>query len=379
MTQIYMEDMLNKKLSKLAKMPIFVKMFEMIKSLPYGNKFLTQKTLKPVEMPPIEPLLTEEIRLVAKPINPKYKSVWDLFKKQQEVYWTAEEIKYTQKDIDDFNSLKPEEQKFLKSVLAFFASSDGIVNYNLRERFLMEFKPYEVITAYTFQMMMEGIHGEVYSDLILNIIKEPKERDELLYMFQREGSVKKMSEWAYKWIDSKDDIGTRIIAFAIVEGVFFSGMFACIFWLKKNRSNGSDFLNAIVKSNRFISRDEGLHVKFACEIYSHIVNKVDKERVIEIMKSAVEISNEFMVHSIECEMIGMNRELMERYIKYVGDMLMVMLGYDKIYNVENPFDFMDTIALHNKDNFFEHRPDAYQSAFNDKNKDDDEFKVLNDF
>lgn len=326
-----------------------------------------------------EPITKEEIRYVAKPINPKYSKIWELYKKQQELYWTAEEIKYTNKDIDDFNSLKPEEQYFLKQVLAFFASSDGIVNYNLRERFLQEFKPYEILSAYSWQSMMENIHGEVYSDLIINIIKKRKERDELLNAFKESGPVKRMMDWAFKWINSQESIASRIIAFAIVEGVFFSGMFASIFWLKKQRAQGSLFLEAIVKSNRFISRDEGMHVEFACEVYKHIVNKVPQETVFEIMREANEISAEFMRDAVKCDMIGMNSKLMTQYINYVSDRLLLMLGYNILFNATNPFDFMDTIALHNKSNFFEERPDSYQSAHNDKNKDDHEFKLLDDF
>lgn len=318
-------------------------------------------------------------RYTAKPIDPKYEKIWKLYKKQQEVYWTAEEIKYTAKDTDDFNSLKQEEQYFLKKVLAFFASSDGIVNYNLRERFLKEFTPYEVLTAYTYQMMMEGIHGEVYSDLIINIIKDETEREQLLNTFKELCPVKKMMDWAFKWIHSQEHISVRLVAFAVVEGIFFSGMFASIFWLKKQRGNGSLFLEAIVKSNRFISRDEGLHVEFACTLYQHIINKIPQNQVYEIIKEANDISIEFMKDAIQCDMIGMNLNLMNQYINCVSDRLLVMLGYEKLYNAKNPFDFMDTISLHNKDNFFENRPDAYQSAFNEKNKNDREFIISDNF
>lgn len=328
----------------------------------------------------IEPILENScVRYVSKPIDSKYQKIWDLYKKQQEVYWTAEEIKYTSKDIDDFESLKPEEQFFLKHILAFFASSDGIVNYNLRERFLQEFKPYEILTAYSFQMVMEGIHGEVYSDLIINIIKNENERNHLLNALKENVAVKKMMDWAIKWIHSNENIAIRIIAFAVVEGIFFSGMFASIFWLKKQRSNGSLFLEAIIKSNRFISRDEGLHVEFACEIYKHIINKIPQNVVFDIIKEANDISFEFMDDSITCDMIGMNKNLMKQYINYVSDRLLIMLDYDKLYFSQNPFDFMDTIALHNKDNFFENRPDSYQSAHNEKNKNTHEFKILDDF
>jgi ribonucleoside-diphosphate reductase beta chain len=317
-------------------------------------------------------------RFTAKPIDSRFKDIWDLYKKQQEVYWNAEEIKYTNKDKEDFESLKPEEQLFLKQILAFFASSDGIVNYNLRERFLNEFTPYEVITAYSWQMMMEGIHGEVYSDLILNIIKDEKERDMLLNSFKEYGPVKKMMDWAIKWIHSQDPIGIRLIAFAVVEGIFFSGMFASIFWLKKQRGSGF-FLESIVKSNRFISRDEGLHVLFACTLYNKIINRVPENIVHDIIREANDISVEFMNESIKCDMIGMNKTLMSQYINCVSDRLLIMLGYEKVYNAINPFDFMDTISLHNKDNFFESRPDSYQSAYNEKNKNDRDFVINDDF
>jgi ribonucleotide reductase beta subunit family protein with ferritin-like domain len=301
-------------------------------------------------------------RMVAKPIDPAFREFWDLYKKQQELYWNAEEVKYTNKDIEDFESLKPEEQMFLKQILAFFASSDGIVNYNLRERFLKEFTPYEIQSAYTWQMMMENIHGEVYSDLIINIIKDEKDRNQLLNSFKEFGPVKKMMDWALKWIHSQESVGVRIIAFAIVEGIFFSGMFASIFWLKKQRSGGTSFLEAIVKSNKFISRDEGLHVEFACTLYKHVVNKIPSNIVHNMIREANNISVEFMKESIKCDMIGMNSALMSQYINYVSDRLLIMLGYDKVYNSTNPFDFMDTISLHNE-----------------KNKNDREFVVKDDF
>jgi ribonucleotide reductase beta subunit family protein with ferritin-like domain len=321
----------------------------------------------------------QNIRFFAKPIDPKYQKIMDLYNKQEETFWTAKEIKYTSQDVDDFNSLKSEEQFFLKQVLAFFASSDNIVNFNLSERFLQEFTPNEIKTAYVYQMMMENIHSQVYSDLIDNIIKNPEEKTKLLNAFQESGPVKKMMDWAMKWIHSNDTIGTRIIAFTIIESVFFSGMFASIFWLKKQRSNGKLFLESIIKSNRFISRDEGLHVEFACELYKHIINKVPQNIVHNIMREANFINEEFMNDAIKCDMIGMNQKLMTQYINYVSDRLLLMLGYEKIYNVQNPFGFMDTIALHNKDNFFENRPDSYQSAFNEKNKNDNEFKILEEF
>jgi ribonucleotide reductase beta subunit family protein with ferritin-like domain len=328
----------------------------------------------------IEPITDpNNFRFTVKPIDPKYDTIWKLYKKQFEAIWSAEEIKYSKADVDDFKSLKPEEQQFLKMVLAFFASSDGIVNYNLRERFLTEFTPPEITICYSFQMMMENIHGEVYSDLILNIIEDSSERDKLFNSINEIPAIKKMADWAIKWIHSKEHIAVRLIAFAIVEGVFFSGMFAAIFWVKKNRCGCKLFLEAIIKSNKFISRDEALHVTFACAVYAHIINRVDQNIVHDMFREANEISAEFMCDSISCKMIGMSQELMIQYINYVSDQLLVMLKYDKLYNAINPFDFMDTITLLSKDNFFENRPDSYQRAHNEENKDKWGFELLADF
>jgi ribonucleotide reductase beta subunit family protein with ferritin-like domain len=328
----------------------------------------------------IEPITDPaKFRFTMKPIDPVFMPIWKIYKKQQETNWTAEEIKYTNADVVQFESLKPEEQHFLKMVLAFFASSDGIVNYNLRERFLVEFTPPEIQAAYAYQLMMENVHSEVYSDLITEIIKDPQERDRLLDSIKEIPEIKRMADWAIKWIHSKESISTRLIAFAIVEGVFFSGMFASIFWLKKQRAAGTLFLEAIVKSNRFIARDEGLHVTFACTLYGYIVNRVSQNVVHDMFREANEISIDFMNNAIKCDMIGMNQTLMSQYINYVSDRLLYMLGYEKIYNVTNPFDFMDTISLLSKDNFFENRPDAYQKAHNEDNKDNWGFELLDDF
>jgi ribonucleoside-diphosphate reductase subunit M2 len=263
-------------------------------------------------------------------------------------------------------------------VLAFFASGDGIVNSNLRERFLIEFTPPEIQVTYSYQMMIENIHSEVYSDLIQNIIKDPDERTKLFNSIETIESVKKMSQWAINWIKSDTSIGQRIIAFSIFEGVFFSGMFALIFWVKKMRGDGL-FLEAIIKSNRLISRDEGIHVLFACELYKHIINKVDQKTVHEMFKEANEISAEFMRDAIKCQMIGMNNELMNQYINYISDRLLVLLGYDKLYNTTNPFSFIDTISLHSKDNGFETRITEYQSAHNKDNQHDWDFEILEKF
>lgn len=326
-----------------------------------------------------EPILNKEnFRFTVKPINPKYEIFWKLYKKQQESYWSAEEIDFS-KDYDDFLTLNLDEQHFIKMVLAFFASSDGIVNFNLRERFLSEIQITEAQIAYGFQLMMESIHGEVYADMLTNIIKDTDEKTHLFNAITTIPVISKMSDWAIKWIHSKESIGHRVIAFAIVEGVFFSGAFAAIFWLKKQRGKGKLFMQGLIQSNKFISRDEGLHLMFAVALYSFVINRVPKEDIITMFKEANVISNEFINDSIKCKLIGMDPTAMTQYINYVSDRLLVMLGYDKIYNVVNPFEWMETIGLLSKDNFFENRPDAYQKANNEANKDDKEFKILDDF
>lgn len=327
----------------------------------------------------IEPLLDEaNFRFTIKPINKKFDILWRLFKKQEESFWKAEEIDFSQ-DYTDFLMLNSHEQHFVKMVLAFFAASDGIVNFNLRERFLTEIKVTEAQIAYGYQLMMENVHGVVYSDMLINIIKDEKERETLFNAIKTVPSVKKMADWALKWIESKDSLAHRIIAFAIVEGVFFSSAFAAIFWLKKNRGHGKLFMEGLIKSNRFISRDEGLHSNFACALYSFIVKRVPEEEVYEMFKDAVGISAEFAKDAIKVDMIGMNMDMMIKYIEHVSDRLLVSLGYKKLFNSTNPFDFMETIGLLAKDNFFENRPDAYQMAYNEKNTADWTFTVLEDF
>jgi len=327
----------------------------------------------------IEPLLDPaNFRFTAKPINPKYEIFWKLYKKQEESFWTAEEIDFS-KDYDEFLTLTYDEQHFIKMILAFFASSDGIVNFNLRERFLSEIQITEAQLAYGFQLMMENVHSVVYSDMLINIVRDPEERNMLFNSMTTIPTVKKMSDWAMKWIHSDASLGHRVMAFAIVEGVFFSGAFAAIFWLKKQRGAGSLFMQGLVKSNRFIARDESMHVNFACALYSFITTRVPVEQVKLMFDEANEISNEFITESIKCQLIGMDNIAMTQYVNYVSDRLLVMLGYEKIYNVTNPFDWMDTIGLMSKENFFESRPDSYQKAHNEDNKDNKEFKILEDF
>ena len=330
----------------------------------------------------IDEEITDEknFRFTLKPINPRYKIFWDLYKKQQDSYWRAEEIDFSKDRIDFEESLNSDEQHFIKMILAFFASSDGIVNMNLRERFLQEIQIPEAQAAYGFQLMMENIHAEIYSDMLTNIIRDNEERDKLFNSISTIKSIKNMSDWAIKWInDEEASIAKRIVAFAIVEGVFFSGAFAAIFWMKNRRSNGKYFMNGLVKSNRFIARDEGIHTNFACILYSFIKNRLDYDEIKEIFLEAIEISNGFTVDAIRCDLIGMNTDLFDQYNKYVSDRLIVHLGYEKMFNVSNPFDFMETIGFLNKDNFFEMTGDAYQSAVNENNTQQWEFKVLDKF
>jgi ribonucleotide reductase beta subunit family protein with ferritin-like domain len=258
--------------------------------------------------------------------------------------------------------LNQQEQHFIKMILAFFAASDGIVNWNISERFLKDVQICEARTAYIFQMMMEGIHGETYSLMLDNILRDKAEKQHLFSAITEIESVRLMSDWAFKWIESTDSFQYRLIAFAIIEGVFFSGAFASIFWLKKYKGSGTHFMNGLVKSNEFISRDEGLHTDFACEIYRLLEHKLTTPQVHQIFDEGVEISKKFMQDALPCRLIGMNSDHMNQYIEYVADRLLVCLGYGKKYGSGNPFSFMDTIGMTQKTNFFEHRPSEYGSA-----------------
>lgn len=323
-----------------------------------------------------EPLLTEPSRFTVFPII--HHDIWAMYKKQQAAFWKAEEIDFS-KDGDDYLELSELEQEFVKHVLAFFAASDGIVNFNLKERFMKEMNIMEIQIVYGWQFMMENIHGEVYSQMLNNIIKDKTERTHLFNAIQNVPSIKKMSDWAFKWIESSDSLGYRLLAFAIVEGVFFSSAFAAIFWLKKHKGEGRHFLNGLTESNKFISRDEGLHTEFACMLYDKLVNRLPETKVFEIMDEAVNISMDFSNDAITTKLVGMNSDLMNQYIKYVADRLLKMLHYNKLYNATNPFDFMDTIGMQQKTNFFEHRPTEYQSANTENNLREETIEVLEDF
>ncbi|ESO94481.1 hypothetical protein LOTGIDRAFT_178434 [Lottia gigantea] len=278
-----------------------------------------------------------------------------MYKKAEASFWTAEEVDLS-KDLIHWEALKPEEQHFISHVLAFFAASDGIVNENLVERFSKEVQITEARCFYGFQVAMENIHSEMYSLLIDTYIKDPKQRDYLFNAIETLPCVKKKADWALKWIgDEEADYSERVVAFAAVEGIFFSGSFASIFWLKKR-----GIMPGLTFSNELISRDEGLHCDFACLMYRHLVNKLSQERIYGIITDAVQIEQEFLTDALPCKLIGMNCDLMKQYIEFVADRLLVDLGCDKYYNSENPFDFMELISLEGKSNFFEKRVGEYQ-------------------
>ena len=304
----------------------------------------------------LEPLLTEtKNRHVIFPIQ--YNDVWSMYKKHVSTYWTVEEIDFS-KDGKDWETLSQDEQYFIKNVLAFFAASDGIVNENLVLNFMSEIKVPEVLAFYSFQNAIETVHSETYSLLIDTYIKDNVEKNRLLNAVETIPCIKKKADWAIKWIESKDDnFATRLIAFACIEGIFFSGAFCSIYWLKER-----GLMHGLTFSNELISRDESLHTEFAILLYSHIVNKLSEEKVHNIIKDAVAIEKEFIIDSLPCRLLGMNSDLMSQYIEFVSDRIALQLGYNKIYNVNNPFDFMDRIGLEDKQNFFEVRVSNYSKA-----------------
>ncbi|WP_205749478.1 ribonucleoside-diphosphate reductase small subunit [Aquirufa rosea] len=320
----------------------------------------------------IEPLLVEDPnRFVLFPI--KHNDIWKFYKQAEASFWTAEEIDL-QQDLADWKKMNDGERHFISHVLAFFAASDGIVNENLANNFLKEVQYAEAKCFYGFQVMMENIHSETYSLLIDTYIQDPKEKDRLLRAIETIDCVKKKAEWALKWIES-DSFVERLISFAAVEGIFFSGSFCSIFWLKKR-----GLMPGLSFSNELISRDEGLHCDFACLLYTdHIKNKVSQERVYEIITNAVEIEKEFVTVALPVSLIGMNAQLMCQYIEFVADRLLVALGCKKYYNATNPFDFMEMISLQGKTNFFEKRVAEYQKSGVMSDKDTMSFSLDEDF
>ncbi len=307
-------------------------------------------------MSAVEPILEKnEGRFVIFPIQ--HHDIWDWYKKSEASFWTAEEIDLHQ-DLTDWKSkLNDDERYFIKHILAFFAASDGIVNENLAENFVNEVQYSEAKFFYGFQIMMENIHSETYSLLIDTYVKDDKEKDQLFNAIETFPAIKKKADWALKWIDSPS-FAERLIAFAAVEGIFFSGAFCSIFWLKKR-----GIMPGLTFSNELISRDEGVHCDFAVHLHNHhLVNKVPKARIREILVDALNIEREFITESLPASLIGMNAVLMTQYLEFVTDRLLLELNCEKEYNTSNPFDFMDMISLQGKTNFFEKRVSEYQKA-----------------
>lgn len=312
-----------------------------------------------------EILKESNFRFAIKPIDPKYQIIWDLYKKQHSSRWSAEEIDFS-KDGFDFLNLDKNIQHFIKMILAFFAGADSIVNINIKEKFF-KITVKEIEVAYGFQLMMENIHGEVYADMLINIIQDKNEINRLINAFKTVKSIRMMMGWAKKWIDTERRMAFSVMAFSIFEGLMFSGAFAAIYWLKK--AVGDDKMKGLIQSNNLIAKDEGMHTNFGCIVYDYIVHKLSVGEAKIMMTEATDIAKIFVKDAIRVDLIGMNVKLMEDYLEYVADRLMVCLGYEKIYNTQMPncFEFMKTIGFLNKDNFFERRPTEYQTAYNKNN------------
>ncbi|PNF18705.1 Ribonucleoside-diphosphate reductase subunit M2 [Cryptotermes secundus] len=317
----------------------------------------------------LEPLLRENPRrFVIFPIQ--YQDIWQMYKKAEASFWTAEEVDLS-KDMPDWNSLTSDEKHFISHVLAFFAASDGIVNENLVERFSQEVQITEARCFYGFQIAMENVHSEMYSLLIHTYIRDSKHRDFLFNAIETMPCVKKKADWALQWIAHETaTFGERVVAFAAVEGIFFSGSFAAIFWLKKR-----GLMPGLTFSNELISRDEGLHCDFACLMFKHLVQKPTEEEVKSIIRDAVAIEQEFLTEALPVAMIGMNCNLMKQYIEFVADRLLVELNCKKMFNSENPFDFMEHISLEGKTNFFEKKVGEYQKCGVMANKEENVFTL----
>ncbi len=320
-----------------------------------------------------EPILQENPnRFVIFPIQ--HDDIWQFYKKQEASFWTAEEIDLHQDLVDWEHKLSDDERYFIKHILAFFAASDGIVNENLAENMVSAVQYPEAKFFYGFQIMMENIHSETYSLLIDTYIEDEKEKDYLFHAVEHMEFVQKKAEWALRWI-SNGSFAERLIAFAAVEGIFFSGSFCSIFWLKKR-----GLMPGLAFSNELISRDEGLHTDFACMLYNHhIQQKLDSSKVMEIIQGAVELEKEFVSSALPVDLIGMNAKLMQQYIEYVADRLLLSLGNEKVYKAENPFPWMDLISLQGKTNFFEKRVGEYQKSGVNTNREQQVFSLDEDF
>ena len=310
----------------------------------------------------IEPLLTENPqRYVMFPLQDQ--DIWKLYKKMFDCMWRAEEIDLS-KDLIHWNKLKDGERHFIKMILAFFAASDGIVLENLGARFLNEVQLPEARAAYGFQLMMENVHSETYSLLIDTYIKDGKEKTKLFNALEEFPCIKKKADWSIKWIEDNDSsFATRLVAFACVEGIFFSGSFCSIYWLKKR-----GLMPGLTFSNELISRDEGMHTDLAVLLFNKLNNKLDQQKIKDIVEEAVGIEKEFICEALPCKLIGMNSKLMSQYIEFVADRLLIQLGCDKTYEVKCPFDFMEMISLDGKTNFFEKKVSDYSLVSETKDK-----------
>ena len=316
-----------------------------------------------------EPILTENLdKYTMFPIE--YPDIWEMYKRQVSLFWTVDEIDLS-KDAKDWNSLTENEKYFISHILAFFAASDGIVLENLAVRFLDEVQISEARAFYGLQIAMENIHSETYSLLIDSYIKDKKKKLELFKSIENYPCIKEKAIWALNWIKCNDSFASRLVAFAIVEGVFFSGSFTSIFWLKKR-----GLLPGLCFSNELISRDESLHTEFAVLLYKKLKHKLSEELVYSIISESVQIEKNFITEALPCRLIGMNSELMKQYIEFVADRLLVQLGYNKLYNVSNPFSWMEMISLEGKGNFFERRISDYALA--DKEKTTEDFDLDED-
>jgi len=300
-----------------------------------------------------------------------YQDIWALYKKQVDLFWRPEEIDLSC-DVGHWNSMTSDEQHFIKMILAFFSASDGIVLENLACRFMKDVQISEARAFYGFQIAMENIHSHTYSLLIDTYIQNAEEKDGLFNALEEFECIKKKGDWACRWIGSEVSFAERLVAFACVEGIFFSGAFCSIFWLKKK-----GLMPGLTFSNELISRDEALHCEFAILLYQHLKYKLDQQTIHTIITEAVEIEIEFICFSLPCRLIGMNSDSMVQYIKFCADRLVVQLGYEKIYNVANPFTFIELISMETKTNFFEKRVSAY--SLSDKTKPDDVFELDCDF
>jgi len=319
----------------------------------------------------VEPLLKpDDSRYVMFPI--KDNDIWKMYKKSVDSFWVPQEVDLS-KDLADWKTLSDDEKHFISMVLAFFAASDGLVLENLAVRFMNDVQLAEARAFYGFQIAIENIHSEMYSILIDTYVNEDTEKTKLFTALNNYPCIAKKGNWAKKWInDNRSSFAARLVAFAVIEGIFFSSSFAAIYWIKKR-----GLMPGLTFSNELISRDEALHTEFAVLLYSKLTKKLQKKRIYEIVKEAVEIEKEFILEAIPCRMIGMNSKLMSQYIEFVADRLCLQLGYEKIYNAANPFDFMELISMETKVNFFERTNSEYALA--NKTVDVDVFEFSEDF